>query len=64
MRFNEGQRVRVLQRDSGIAPGEIVTIIKSEKQANVERYKATNGEKVGFFTKDMLEEVEVLPNDN
>lgn len=64
MRFNEGQRVRVLQRDSGIAPGEIVTIIKSEKQANVERYKAANGEKVGFFTKDMLEEVEVLPNDN
>lgn len=64
MRFNEGQRVRVLQRDSGIAPGEIVTILKTRQIANVETYKATNGEKVGFFTKDMLEEVEVLPNDN
>lgn len=64
MRFNEGQRVRVLQRDSGIAPGEIVTILKTRQIANVETYKATNGENVGFFTKDMLEEVEVLPNDN
>ena len=64
MRFNEGQRVRVLQRDSGIAPGEIVTILKTRQIANVETYKATNGSTCGYFTKDMLEEVEVLPNDN
>ena len=62
MRFNEGQRVRVLNLSGGIAPGELVTVIESEKHANVEIYKASNGETFAYFTPDMLEEVEVLPD--
>ena len=62
MRFNIGQTVRVVARSSGIAPGEKVTIIDSEMKASVEIYKATNGSTWGYFTKDMLEEVEVLPD--
>ena len=38
-----------------------MTIIDAEKKTSVEIYKVTNGSTFGFFTKDMLEEVEVLP---
>lgn len=62
MRFNEGQRVKVLVVSGGIHPGETVTVIESEKHANVEIYKASNGETFAYFTPDMLEEVEVLPD--
>lgn len=61
MRFNIGQNVKVMVPSGGIFAGEKVTIIDAEKKASVEIYKATNGSTWGYFTKDMLEEVEVLP---
>jgi len=63
MRFNEGQRVRVLQRSGGIRPGEVVTITDAYEKANVEIYRAEiDDRRFGYFTPDMLEEVEVLPD--
>lgn len=63
MRFNEGQRVKVLVVSGGISPGEVVTITDAFEKANVEIYRAeTVDRRFGYFTPDMLEEVEVLPD--
>ena len=58
MRFSEGQRVEVLDRSGGIAPGEIATITDAYEKANVEVYRAeTVDRRFGYFNKDMIVEV-------
>ena len=49
----------MLQRSGGIAPGELVTITDAYEKANVEIYRAeTVDRRFGYFTKDMIGEVE------
>ena len=59
MRFETGNKVLVYVRSGGIRPGEVVTITDAYEKANVEIYRAeTVDRRFGYFTKDMIGEVE------
>lgn len=59
MRFEVGNNALVYVVSGGIRPGEVVTITEAFEKAGVEIYKAeTDDGRFGYFTKDMIGEVE------
>lgn len=62
MKFSVNDKARVLEPNGEIRKGDIVTITDATERVTVEIYQAERKDgEWGFFTKDMLEEVEVRP---